>query len=80
MRYYHYNGSLTTPPCTEGVKWYVMATTCRVPKSFMRFVDSFESMRGNYREVQPINDRALIGEESDKEGDKSILFKKKKTI
>ena len=23
QRYYHYSGSLTTPPCNEGAKWFV---------------------------------------------------------
>lgn len=28
--YYHYTGSLTTPPCTENVKWFVMETPIEI--------------------------------------------------
>ncbi len=32
INYYRYTGSLTTPPCTEGVRWIVMQTPVEVGK------------------------------------------------
>ncbi len=57
--YYRYNGSFTTPPCTEGVKWFVMSNA--VGLSSTQF-DSFRNIHdGNYRPVQPLNARAFLG-------------------
>jgi len=53
--YVHYNGSLTTPPCSEGVRWFVMESTIKI--SSMQ-VTSFLSMVGeNARPTQPMNNR-----------------------
>lgn len=54
---YRYAGSLTTPPCTEGVAWHVFAE----PISFSgpqiaKFTDIFS---GNYRPVQPLAMRGV---------------------
>jgi carbonic anhydrase len=55
--YYRYNGSLTTPPCTEGVKWLVMASPVELSASQ---IAAFQSLyNDNYRPVQPLNERTF---------------------
>ncbi len=56
--YYHYLGSLTTPPLSENVEWYVMKEPIEVSaqqiEAFNRYYD------GNNRAVQPLNGRPLL--------------------
>lgn len=55
---FRYNGSLTTPPCTEGVSWLVMTTPVEI--SFEQ-IEALASLfeEGNNRPIQPLNDRPL---------------------
>jgi len=56
---FRYSGSLTTPPCTEGVNWLLMTTPVELSMQQLTALDSlFES--GNNRPVQPMNERTLI--------------------
>ena len=56
---FRYKGSLTTPPCTEGVSWLLMTTPVELSAQQLTALDSlFET--GTNRPVQPINDRALV--------------------
>jgi carbonic anhydrase len=57
--YYRYNGSLTTPPCTEGVRWFVMKQPMTVSK---QQIEQFTSTLGfaNNRPVQPVNARPVL--------------------
>lgn len=56
--YYHYRGSLTTPPCSEGVRWFVMQNYANVSQSQ---VHKFNSIVGNNnRPIQPRNQRFLL--------------------
>lgn len=57
-KYYHYRGSLTTPPCSEGVRWFVMKESLEVSEEQ---VQQFLSVvHENARPLQPINHRYLV--------------------
>jgi carbonic anhydrase len=56
--YYRYNGSLTTPPCTEGVTWFFMAGPVELsPEQIAAFQSLYDH---NYRPVQPLNERTFL--------------------
>jgi len=57
--FYNYNGSLTTPPCTEGVNWFVMQNAVSVSKAA---VDKFTSkiISHNERPINPVNARMVL--------------------
>jgi carbonic anhydrase len=55
--YYNYIGSLTTPPCREGVSWNVMKTPIEVSSEQIAKFTSVYS--GNARPVQPLNQRIV---------------------
>lgn len=56
-RYYQFMGSLTTPPCTEGVLWLVFKQTVQVSKDQIHLFQQLYP--GNARPVQPVNNRAI---------------------
>ncbi len=58
MSYYHYQGSLTTPPCSEVVSWYVLKTP--VTASARQLEDFAKILDNNYRPVQPLNGREVM--------------------
>ena len=55
MDFFHYDGSLTTPPCTEKVKFYIMKTQVNIAKEQ---VTDFP-FKMNARPIQPANGRPI---------------------
>jgi carbonic anhydrase len=54
--FFHYRGSLTTPPCTEGVAWRVMAEPITISAAQLDELTSHFAEENN-RPVQPRNGR-----------------------
>jgi carbonic anhydrase len=60
--FYHYVGSLTTPPCSEGVQWYVRKTFTTLSKEqIAEFTAVYDH---NNRPVQALNERTLYLDEN----------------
>lgn len=58
--YYKYDGSLTTPPCSEGVKWHVMKEPIEISADQLKaFMAVFPV---NARPIQPISGRLILGD------------------
>ena len=56
--FYKYSGSLTTPPCHEGVSWMVFKNTIEASAEQIQMMN--EVMGANARPVQAINARTLL--------------------
>lgn len=59
--YYRFTGSLTTPPCSEGVRWLVVQKPVTASKAQ---IDAFTKAVGfpNNRPLQPLNARQVLSQ------------------
>jgi carbonic anhydrase len=64
--FYTYGGSLTTPSCTEDVRWSVLANGGHVSKAAVDHLHEviagfpkYEGYPNNNRPVQPLNGRVI---------------------
>ena len=58
LDYYRYEGSFTTPPCTEGVRWIVLKTPVEASKEQIERMHAI--MKDNNRPVQPLKARLIL--------------------
>ena len=55
--YYTFQGSLTTPPCSEGVTWFVLKTPVKIADAEIATFAKIYPL--NARPVQPLNGRTI---------------------
>ncbi|XP_006832989.2 alpha carbonic anhydrase 7, partial [Amborella trichopoda] len=60
-KYYRDTGSLTTPPCTQGVAWTIVKKVRTVSREQVRLLRAavHDEAEANARPMQPINRRAV---------------------
>lgn len=57
LKYYRFNGSLTTPPCSEQVVWHVVEKPIELSKTQ---INAFRKIfKNNARPIQPLNERVV---------------------
>jgi carbonic anhydrase len=61
--YYTFTGSLTTPPCTENVRWFVLKTPVEASEAQLKAFGAHYAH--NNRPVQPLNARVIEETKSD---------------
>lgn len=58
-RYFSYKGSITRPPCKEGVNWFVLQTPVELSREQLTAFQSLFPI--NARPLQPLNGRVIKG-------------------
>ena len=59
LSYYRFSGSLTTPPCSEGVRWMILK---QIQEASQQQIKQFADLMGhpNNRPLQPLNGRVIV--------------------
>lgn len=64
---YHYMGSLTTPPCSENIKWFLYQKPIEMSQDQ---IEQFQNIfPDNHRPIQPLNGREIVPIKSDTKTD-----------